>query len=253
MTRRALRLATLGIAAYSLFLLATIPASLVADRVRTGTNAMVRLTEARGTLWNGSARAIISPAGSAPIAIDILTWNWRPARLFAGEIALAAHASAGDFVAEFQAARSFAGWELRGLAARADASRLAAFVPLVAPWQPRGAISVASPRLAWDGQALTGELAIEWRGATTALSEVRPLGTYKVEVKAAGAHARIAVTTLHGPLRIQGAGTLALPARVSFQGEARAESAQAAALEPLLALLGPKRADGANAIDWRAP
>ena len=119
--------------------------------------------------------------------------------------------------------------------------------------RPNDRILSFSPRLAWDGQALAGDLAIEWRAATTALSEVRPLGAYRAEVKAAGASARITVTTLQGPLRIQGAGTLALPSRIAFQGEARAEGAQAAALEPLLTLLGTKRADGANAIDWRAP
>ena len=92
---------------------------------------------------------------------------------------------------------------------------------------------------------------LDVKGASTALSEVRPLGSYRADVVAEGAGARVNVATVEGPLRLSGQGRLEFPSRFAFTGEARGEGTNATALDPLLNLIGPARPDGARAIDWR--
>ena len=98
-----------------------------------------------------------------------------------------------------------------------------------------------------------GEAEIEWQGASVALSDVKPLGTYRAQLASDGKIANVTLTSTQGPLRVSGKGTFSPPARLAFSGEARADAESAKALEPLLNLLGPARADGARALEWRTP
>jgi general secretion pathway protein N len=100
-----------------------------------------------------------------------------------------------------------------------------------------------------DGEA-RGAANVEWRDAAVALTDVKPIGSYRLEARGEGGPARLSVTTLSGPLRISGKGE-ATATRGSFSGEARGEGDSAKALEPLLDLLGPRRPDGARALEVR--
>jgi general secretion pathway protein N len=253
-TRRALAFGALGAAAYAVFLAATAPASLVAYHLNDHFGAVVRLSDAKGTVWSGTARALVAAGGAAPIVVDDVHWNWQAARLPAGEISFAAAAEARELSVRLETARGFSGLEARKVTARLDAARLPAFAPLAAPWQPGGTIALSAPRILWNGRALAGEAQLEWRGATAAISDVSPLGSWRAAVRASPeGGVRFTVSTLEGPLAVKGSGTFHPPARLAFSGEARGEGERAAALAPLLALLGPRRPDGAHAIQWASP
>jgi len=242
MNRRAAALAALGLAAYLLFLAVLTPATFIAARVEAATQGAVRLTDVTGRWWHGEARA----NGT------LVTWTFKPPRLFAGRIAFDVRAAAPNLAVELEAARAFGGWQARDLQARGDASALSALLPVLATLRPSGALTVTAPRLDWDGERLRGAAQAEWRGAGLALSEVRPLGSFKASLEAIDGPSRITLATLDGPLRINGQGTLTPPRTFAFTGEARADAAQAAALEPLLAAMGPRRPDGAYSLDWRS-
>ena len=243
---RAPAMAALGIAAYLVFLVAMLPASFVAARIDP---SMAEASDIRGTAWNGSARVTLrTPQG--PVALDRVAWRWRPLRLAAARLAYDVDASAKGLDARARVERGLASTELRDVEARGDAAALAALAPGLGPWQPQGALTVSAPTLSWDGDELRGEGRAEWRSAALALSQVRPLGSYRAELKAAGGPARVTLTTLEGPLRLAGDGTLTSRGRLAFTGEARGEGAAAPSLEPLLDLLGPRRADGTRALRW---
>jgi general secretion pathway protein N len=243
-------LALLGVAAYSAFLVATMPARWVAERVLPSGPRSYALQEMEGTIWSGSTRAAFgSHAGT--FALDRVEWRFLPTRLLQGRAAYALTVRGAGFDGRGELARTLGGWSVHELTARGDAALATAIAPFIGAWRPEGSVSVTAPSLAIADRQVRGDLRVEWSGAATALSEVKPLGTYRAEVAAEGAAARIDVSTLSGPLRVTGKGNLAFPAQLTFNGEARAEGPQAPALQPLLDLIGPRKADGTHAIAWR--
>ena len=243
-------LAILGVAAYAAFLVATMPARWLAARLAADVPGRYQVQAANGTLWKGDARAVVGVAAGS-FAVDRVEWDFLPSRLLQGRIAFAIALRGAGFEAKYEAGRSIAGWGLRDLAARADAALAAAALPWIANWRPEGSVSAASPAIEVSGEQVRGELRVEVKDASTALSGVKPLGSYRADLVAEGASARVRVSTVEGPLRLSGQGRLEFPARFAFSGEARGEGPNAAALDPLLDLLGPKRPDGARAIEWR--
>ena len=211
---------------------------------------MVEIHGERGTVWEGSAQAAFGPPG-AVLQLQSLHWRWIPARLAAGRIAFQVDAAGPGLEGRLEVARGFADTSLRDVHARMQAASLSSVAPLLGPWQPEGTVTLDAPSIAWDERNARGDARIEWRDAALALSNVRPLGTYRIEVHGEGGPATIAASTVDGALRISGRGTIAPSGAWSFSGEARGEGPQAIALVPLLDRLGPLRADGARAFEWR--
>jgi general secretion pathway protein N len=123
------------------------------------------------------------------------------------------------------------------------------FYPVVAAWRPEGTVQVNTQQVRWNEREMQGNVNVEWRDASVALSDVRPLGTYRLTAQGAGESVQLALSTIAGALTMSGKGEVKLPRGTTFSGEARGEAASAAALEPLLTLMGPRRADGARAIE----
>lgn len=243
-------LIAVGIAAYIAFVVATIPASFVAARVQANAPDRIRVHEASGTLWHGAARADVA-AGPAWLPLDNLAWRLRPAELFSGRLAFAIDAQAAGATARGTLARGLSKWHASGEAS-APASLAGTWLPLLATWRPEGRIDVRASDLAWDDREARGDAIAEWRDAAVALSQVRPLGSYRATLHADGSSGKLEIATLDGPLRVTGHGDLAFPSRFAFNGEARAQGPQATALDPLLDLLGPRRPDGARTLAWRS-
>jgi general secretion pathway protein N len=247
---RVTAMAALGAAAYGIFLLATLPASFVAAQASAAAPGRVELTETHGTLWNGDTRARIRSTGG-DVLLERIEWSLLPARLASGRIAFEVKAAGRGLDASSQVARGFTGWELRDITARVDASALTSLAPTIAAWRPEGRVAISSAALEWNETRALGDLHAEWSDAALSISEVRPLGSYRIDVHADGGPAKFVVATLSGPLRIAAQGTIVPPSGVSLSGDARGEGAAAAALEPLLDLIGPRRPDGARALEIR--
>jgi general secretion pathway protein N len=229
---------------------ATAPASFVAARVQDASRGSIAFQDVSGTAWNGRARATLAlPASS--VQLDEVRWRFRPASLASGRFAFDVQAGASGLGLAGELGRSVALWEARDIRVEGPANALTAVVPLLAAWRPEGALSAQAAALSWNDREMRGEARIEWRGAAIGLSQVRPLGSYRADVRGEGATAKIAVTTAEGALRITGQGSISAPMRVAFTGEARAEGPSATALRPLLDLMGPRRPDGAHELRWR--
>lgn len=247
---RPLALLILGGVAYAAFLLAGLPAAIVAPRLEAATGGRVVLERASGSVWNGTAamRLALPWAG---IVLEEVQWRFLPTRLATGRLAAHVTARAGRLVATAEVSRSPGAWQASGLRARGDASALALLVPLAAAWQPQGPLEIDAPHLAIEGGVLSGRASARWNDAALSLSTVRPLGDWRARLEAEGAPAKITLATVKGPLRLSGAGTFTPAGRLAFAGEARAEAGREADLAPLLQLLGPRRADGAHPLEVR--
>jgi general secretion pathway protein N len=247
---RARSIVVLGVIAYAVFFVAGVPASFIAARVTEASNDRVNVFDAEGTVWHGSARArVVAPGG--PLFIDSVEWRFLPARLAAARIAFGVRASAPGFEARAEVARALSEWEAREASVRTEGAFVAALSPMAANLRPGGIMTASTPALRWTDSTVNGSGTFEWRNAAVALSQVQPLGTYRVEASAEGAVVKFTVSTLEGALRLSGRGDFTLPSRLSFSGEARAEGPQAALLDPLLDLVGPRRPDGARPLEAR--
>ena len=71
-----------------------------------------------------------------------------------------------------------------------------------------------------------------------------PLGEYELRLRLSGARGQLDLTTLSGPLRLQGSGTIGA-AGLDFSGTASADQPWRPGLAGLLAVLGERSGDGA--------
>jgi general secretion pathway protein N len=245
--RRTAAFAALGIAAYGVFLGATIPARLVTARLALPPGLALR--DVDGSIWNGHA-SLSWQAGGATLAIDALRWHLRPLALLSARLAYDVDAQGQGVSAHAEVSRSLGAWNVEAARLQGDAAMVAAVIPLASAWQPAGRVDATATSLAWNGRELEGRAELQWLDAALAISPVRPLGSYTLKLEGAGGPARITLATTAGALRLSGDGTLDGVQRLAFTGEARAEGPRAADLTPLLDLLGPRRPDGSRALRY---
>lgn len=234
------------------------PAAWLARAFASATEQRLLLTDARGTVWSGSAVVVVTGGTESRDATALpgrLYWDigWRGLGL---EVR-ARHACClnGTLVVAFKPGFGRASANLvspTGPLGQWPASLLAG---LGTPWntlQLGGAVRLVSPgmtlervqgRLRVDGRA-----EVELLDASSRISTLDPLGSYRLSVAGDPANAGTSVlnlSTLEGALKLSGSGSLG-PAGVRFRGEASAASGDEAALNNLLNIIG--RRSGARSV-----
>jgi general secretion pathway protein N len=210
------------------------PAAWLGDWIEA--RSQLRLTDARGTVWQGSALLGISNGRATTVLPGRIEWRVdavAPIRISVSHPWLAA-----------PLALSLGG---QGLGFKSGAARLPAGVleSAGAPFntlRPGGVLELTWSDGELRGPALRGELQVDWRDARSALSTVAPLGSYRLRVRGAGEPPALELETLSGPLRMQGKGTMK-GSHIKFSGTAAAEPAMQPALNGLLGLLGMRSGD----------
>jgi general secretion pathway protein N len=234
-------------------LIAFAPAAWLARAVASATDQRLLLTDARGTVWSGSALPVLTggPDSREAAALpDRLAWTlgWRGLGLelrarqpccLNGEAVLRLRPGFGRMAATLE--RSPGGW-----LARWPASWLAA---LGTPWntlQLGGLLSLSSSGLTVESvqgrMRLKGTAQLELLDLSSRLSTLPELGSYRLVVQGSGDGSTIALTTLEGPLQLSGTGQWT-PTGVRFRGEARAAEGAQAALDNLLNIIGRRQGD----------
>ena len=89
-------------------------------------------------------------------------------------------------------------------------------------------------------QRFEGLVTIELRSVASALSAVRPLGSYRIEIRGEGARAQLSMSTIEGALTIQGSGQVS-PVGMGFTAQAQPASEGDERLQGLLGLLGVRQ------------
>jgi len=197
-------------------------------------DAMVALADADGTLWRGSAQLALGPPGARRLLAEPLRWQWRGAAL---EIS---HAWLRGPV---RVQLGTSGVSVSGQNLRLPAAALVAFGAPLNTVAPTGQIELEWQAFSPGHLPDAGTLATgRWTQAGSALSHVRPLGDYRLQVTAERGALRFALGTDSGLLTVTGQGQWQR-GRLRFHGEAepasQASDAQRAALTGLLSALGP--------------
>jgi len=235
------------------------PAAWLASAVASATGERLLLTDARGTLWDGSALPVLTGGPGSRDASALpgrLEWNlaWRglgvelrtrQACCLRGEIRTLIRPGFGRMSVQVLPSQSttLGQWPAAWLAG------------LGTPWntlQLGGTLRVTSPGLTVDwvqGRArFTGEAALDIANASSRVATLDTLGSYRLTLRgdaASGDAASVSLVTIDGALRLSGQGEWTATG-LRFRGEAQAAEGNETALNNLLNIIG--RRQGARSV-----
>ncbi len=242
-----------GLLGAALTLVAVAPASFADRALERATGGRVRLAETDGTIWSGSGRLVLVDLGaeegqrSALSGVAVpgrIEWSLRQFPLLIGQVDASIR---GEGVA--QPVRIQGGYGEIRVGGGSVSLPSVELGRMGSPWntlRPSGALSLRWENLTLKQGGLEGRAQIELRDASSAMTPVRPLGSYRVEVVGRGGQADLSIETLAGPLRLQGSGTFSSQGGLRFTTEASADAAEQARLNSFLSLIG--RRDGDRTI-----
>jgi general secretion pathway protein N len=248
------RLAWLG-AVFGLFaaLLLFAPARWLAQSITSATSGQLQLVNARGTVWRGQADVLLTGGEGSQTQTSLpqgLQWRLSPT-LVSGMPAMALQLSAPCCTPQpmgLTLIPRLGGAELR-LAASSSRWPADLLTGLGTPWNTlrmQGLLVLQTDGLTlrWDSGrgSLQGTLAVEAQDLSSRLSSLRPLGSYRMDVRAEadGNTTTLALQTLSGRLQLQGQGQW-VGGRLRFQGVAEAAPDSEAALNNLLNIIGRRQ------------
>jgi general secretion pathway protein N len=247
-----------GVVGLLLALIAFAPAAWIANAVASTTEQRLLLADARGTVWNGSAMAVLTGGIGSRDASSLpgrLSWTLRPKGLglelqlqhaccLNGTVALLVKPGFGRTEYTLVPPAGWIGqWPaalLGGLGTPFNTMQIGGTVRL----ESKG-LRVESVQGRW---LVDGRADFDVVEASSRLSTLDSLGSYRMSVSGDAANPGISLLSLStggGALQLSGSGTWG-PAGVRFRGEARASALEEAALSNLLNIIG--RRDGARSV-----
>jgi general secretion pathway protein N len=240
------------------------PAYWLAHIVAQASGERVMLRDPQGTVWRGSAQAVLSAGPLSEASNTALPtrvqWQFGP-HLDVSAARLGLRASLASACCTSPAIQVDVTPQWRGVRVQVNDQRstwpASWLTGLGAPWntmQAEGALQLSTQQLTWQhiaGQTqLQGQAQLELQHMSTRLSTLKPLGSYRVVVLGTGASTagdtmRLTLDTVEGSLKLQGQGQWR-NGHLQFNGEASSEPDAEAALSNLLNILGQRR--GAKSI-----
>ena len=237
--RVALPWLVVGALSCSVVLLTLLPAAWITPQFARQTRGHVNLVDPAGSLWHGSATLMLA-AGSDMSAATLLPGRieWRTAfwPLFTGRVRMIMrHSEAMPDPITIDATPRTATVTPGTLAVPASL-----LTGLGAPFNTldlQGNVQLSwSDWRSFNNEAF-GQLTVTLNDVSSRISLVKPLGSYRVTFQAQGASSTLDLTTLKGPLMLNGSGTMSV-ASTSFNGTASATPEARDNLAGLLNLLG---------------
>lgn len=250
---RALLYAAAGLVGAALTFVASAPASFADGALERATGGRMRLAESDGTIWSGSGRLVLVDLGTedaerrsvSGVAVPgRIGWTLRQLPLLVGQVDASIRV---DGMA--QPVRVQGGYGEIRVSGGSLTLPSVELGRMGSPWntlRPSGSLGLRWESLTLKQGGLEGRAQIELRDASSAMTPVRQLGSYRVEVFGRGGQAELALQTLAGPLRLQGSGTFSAQDGLRFTAEASADAAEQARLNSFLGLIG--RRDGDRTI-----
>lgn len=230
-------------------LLWQMPAAWFVGILGSQTACRITLQQAQGSLWNGSASIGFSE-------IDVASGLCRPPSAiterfqWANECSLFSSSCKGSI--EFSALKKPLQYNLTFSGLRFESGEITLPVNglevLGSPWnslRPRGEMLLSWSDLIVDNfssAASAGNIQIKMNDVSSAVSPVKPLGSYEIEITLMPSGGAWDVQTINGPLLIRGLGEFDRQ-QTHFSGEVSATPEAGEALAGLLSLLGKRHGD----------
>lgn len=237
-----LQLLVIGVVAYVLALIAIAPATLLDAHLQRASNGRLRLAEARGTVWSGAGRIEIREAGARTGLGRNVAWRVVPESLPRGR--LLCEVGLEEAAGLIPVTLSFSRIELSNAEVNLPAAVLGLAAPKLVPLGLTGEVLFQAREVAFAKEEMKGSALVRWRAAGSALTPLSPLGEYELRLDGTGAMVHAALSTVSGPLRLDGKGSWKHGDNVAFQGTARISPEHRQQLAPLLRLIAVENGKG---------
>lgn len=235
--RRALLLVLFG----SVFLggiLAFAPASLMGYALEQFSAGQLSLAQTTGSLWQGGGVGLLRQKGHFQ-ALGSYRWQLH---LLTASLQLQSGESAPMTVHYAPLSGRLA---IDNLRLNLPVSIMEVAAPQLRPYQLQGTLEAHSDHLILDASGLNGQIAVDWGNAASSLSQVRPLGNYRILLQGNGAAVDAQLQTLSGKLQLAGTGRYDSAKGMQLNGTAQAAPGAAAEeLNELLHHIGPEVSPG---------
>ena len=234
------------------------PAQWLAQGVALLTHGQLQLQEARGTLWQGSARVVLTgglgslDAQALPGRID---WTLQ-SKADGALLGLTSNCCMPNTM-QVQVSPTWAGAHIQ-ITDTSSTWPAALLSGLGAPWntlQPEGDLTLVPQqlRLQWlSGRLLVqGGLTLTAKDMASRLTPLKPMGTYQLQMDAGPTPTStpgLKLSTLSGSLLLSGQGQW-VGQRLRFQGEASAVPEHEMVLNNLLSIIG-RREGTRSLLSW---
>lgn len=227
------------------------PARWLSAVISQASSGQVELIEPHGTVWNGSARLLLSggrgsrDSAALPGQID---WRLRPGWLALNFQLTAACCTPAPLQARLAPRWSGSTLQLTDGTSQWPAALLAG---LGTPWntvQAEGSLRLVTQGLSFTWNqgrlAVAGHAELSALAMSSRLSTLKPMGSYRITLQGGDTPA-LDVSTLEGSLQLSGSGRW-VGSRLHFEGVASATPEHEAALANLLNIIG--RRNGTRSI-----
>ncbi len=228
--------------AYAVSLIATAPATLAGARLQEASGGRLRLAEAQGTLWSGAGQLEVRDASGRSGMATRLAWRLRPDALRRAQLGY--EVELGPDIQPFLTTIGWSRIEIANADISVPAAALSLGVPRLAPLGLTGEVQIQVANLSVARESMQGAATLRWRGAGSTLTPISPLGEYEMRLTAAGRAVHATLSTLEGPLQVEGNGTWSKSAPLNFLAVARVPAQFLEQLAPLLRLIAVERNAG---------
>lgn len=138
--------------------------------------------------------------------------------------------------------------ELRHAHLEVPAAALGYLHPMLQALHPGGSLQLTSEHLTLSGKSLQGEAMAKWLSASSAIGTINPFGNYQIDINGKGNQITIDLSTLAGPLLLNGQGTWSPGGGLDLEIRASADAGSRDALADLLNHLGPEISPGTRLL-----
>ena len=229
----------LGLLFYITLVLVTLPAEWLAWGINKYSQGSITLTQAGGTLWKGRSLLSISQNRTSPVNLGRIEWNLRSFWLLIGQADITLDLSGDGLHGRSRIIFSPGQTTLSKLRISVEATKLGAFYSPVMLISPLGQINISAEEVSFNDKGMQGLIKVNWKDAGSALSAVKPLGSYNLTATGNGKNTRILLSSSdNSALKLAGNGSWALVnGLINFNGTASPVSNKSE-LESLLSLMG---------------
>lgn len=244
MKKRVALYAVFGLVFYLLFLIIEMPASWLAWGLNYYSHNTIRLDPLSGSLWHGKGQLVIYYPQTVPHDFGQTEWSINPFWLLTGRVQLTLQTNTPDKQIKTTLGIAKGSLSIKDTDAAFPATFVSQLYPPAALIGPQGQVRLRTSELVFGQQNLEGGATLEWQGAGSSLSNVQPLGDYRLEIVGAGKTVNLKLITLRGDLELAGQGQWQLAnGQLQFSGSAFPQK-HAEELQPLMQLLGADMGPG---------